>query len=168
MLRAFLRDLYLFLPAFIGNALPVFAKYFPQIRHWREPVHELTFGRNKTWRGLAAGVAGGALTALVQFALRALWGIGQGAPLASSLSMMVFVGALLGIESAVKRAMRIPPGGALPFWDGADYIIGAMLVLAPFYVPPFSSIVGLLIAAPLLSLFTNMLAFRLGWKDRWY
>jgi CDP-2,3-bis-(O-geranylgeranyl)-sn-glycerol synthase len=170
MSRILLLDFLLLLPAFIANAAPVLAKNIPYLR--ADPVHPAVFGKNKTWRGFLAAVAGGMLTAAVLHAA----GLGASIPLYSTLLSALCVGALLGfgaiagdmIESAIKRRIGIPPGGALPFWDGADHIIGALLVLSPLYVPNIWNIVLLLVIAPVLSLAANLGAYWLGWKERWY
>ncbi len=176
MWRSFFWDLYLFAPAFVGNSFPILAKLLPGISRWRDPVDEVTFGRNKTWRGLAAGVVGGLLTAVLQQFLLLTAGVGAHIPLLWSLRSSLLVGALLGfgaitgdmVESAIKRRIGIPPGGALPFWDGADHIIGALVVLSPVYLPSVSSTCLLLAVAPILSLMANTFSFVVGWKDRWY
>ncbi len=176
MIRSLLLDLLLFAPAYAGNAAPVIAGRIPGLSAWRVPVWADIFGRNKTWRGLVTGIAGGVIAAMI------LWLLGmppgKGVLPAPSLSFLssVELGALLGMaaiigdmaESAIKRSIGIPPGGALPFWDGADHIIGAMLFLAPLYVPSLTSIMFLLLLSPVLSLLANIGAFWLGWKDKWY
>src|SRR5690242_18468119 len=98
---------------------PVFAKnLFPK---WRTPVDlgaELggigIFGSNKTWRGLIAGVFGGALAAAALVALGSVWpDLARATPEASFSTVLVgaWLGlwALLGdlVKSFFKRRMRI-------------------------------------------------------------
>ena len=148
----FLAVLYLYLPAFISNAMPVIASRIPGLRLWRVPVSIPVLGKNKTWRGVVSGIAGGIVCALAQ------WYFANVLPFEVPLhdrgiGMMLLFGLLLGAgapagdlaKSFLKRRLGLPPGSALPVIDGIDYIVGALLFLSPFYVPTLPDMALLLV-----------------------
>ena len=172
----FLALLYLFIPAFVANSTPVLVCHVPVLKHWNTPVHEEWFGSHKTYRGFLFGVLFGVLVSLLQYALCDVESLASITLLHDTLQQSVLVGFLLGFgalagdaaESFVKRRMHIAPGKALPFWDGADYMLGSMLLLSPVYLVSVSGIIFLLIAGPILSLCANCISYWLGLKEVWY
>lgn len=160
-----------FLPAFVGNSAPVLIRHFPGLQRWNAPLSEKFLGKNKTWRGLIFAIVTGSATGFALFAF-----IPQFLPISLSVEMGGCLGALLGfgaiagdaIESFIKRKVGKNPGEPLPFWDGVDYILGALLVASPFFIPNFWSIVALLFLAPTLSLLANITSYLCGWKEVWH
>ncbi len=167
---------YLLLPAFLGNSAPLLVGLLPGVKRHNRPLWPAVLGSNKTYAGLLAGILAGLLTGVLQYALHA-W-----RPLAivrsdihASLSLSLLVGVLLSFgalmgdatESAIKRRMGVPPGKPLFFWDGIDYMIGALVFLSPLYVPPPSFVIVLLLTAPMISLAANVVAYAIGWKKVW-
>lgn len=175
-MNEFLALLYLFLPAFVANSTPVLVQYVPILRHWNTPVHAKWFGTHKTYRGLLFGGACGVFVSLFQYVLRDVGFFASITLLHHTFSQSVLVGFLIGfgalvgdaMESLVKRRMRIGPGEALPYWDGADSMIGSIVFLSPVYFVPISGILFLLVIGPLLSLCTNCISYALGLKEAWY
>ncbi|MCF7812468.1 CDP-archaeol synthase [Candidatus Gracilibacteria bacterium] len=162
---SFLNVFWLYLPAFLANGAPVVIRHVPGFRNWNTPLYASLLGTNKTWRGMISGIIVGALTGGIQFFFSDQWvwiGMTWGA--------LLGFGALVGdaVESFVKRRLHIAPGKALPIWDGIDYILGALLLGAIWYVPSWQEILFLLILAPLLSLLSNIGAYFLKIKDVWY
>lgn len=160
-----------FLPAFIANALPVIIQNIPRISNWKTPLWEKRLGKNKTYRGLVFGVLGGTLSGIILFQINAwgdFWTFSLGEFL--FIGFLLGLGALLGdaVESAFKRIIGIAPGKALPFFDGADYIIGASVLVMPFYIVSWYEFLFLLLLGPILSLLSNTIAYFLGWKKVWY
>jgi CDP-2,3-bis-(O-geranylgeranyl)-sn-glycerol synthase len=172
MLRGALTDMYIYLPAFIANAAPVIVKNLPVLRSLNRPVHALYMGKHKTWRGFLSGLIAAIAMAILQFLFTPF-----SLPLHEwSLIASAFIGFLLGcgaligdmIESALKRVLRIPPGKALPYLDGVDYILGAIIFLLPLYLPSLQGLLALLLIAPIASLLANAAAYAIGWKGQWY
>lgn len=164
--RTLLLELLLYSPAFVANAAPVIAASMPGLRGWKRPISPSLFGKNKTIRGLCAGVVTGGLVAVLLDVFDVFL-----------LDTSVFwIGCLLGFgalagdvaESFLKRRLGLAPGQALPVLDGIDYVVGALLILLPWYTPSMEAAVLLLLAGPLLSLAANTAAFAVGMKDRWY
>ena len=169
----------IFLPAFIGNALPVVAKNIPGIRRFSRPISPTFLWKNKTYRGLIAGVLWGIvcgifLTALVHSGLvmnlarlssfyRNFW---NGVFFGSVLSFWALVWDM--IKSFVKRRVGKKPGAMFQPWDGIDYILASIIVMLPWIFLSWPEIFFLLIIGPLLSLTFNTIAYSIGWKDCWY
>lgn len=63
----FLFLLYLFLPTFVANAIPVLIKNIPFLKHYKKPICEKYLWKNKTWRGLISGIFFAILVAFLQF-----------------------------------------------------------------------------------------------------
>ncbi len=167
----FLILLFWFTPAFVANGMPVIVKNIYPFSLWNTPISEKYLGSHKTWRGIVMGVGFAGIIAGVQF-----YFFPQYFPFFSSFfsaflgGMFLGFGALMGdiVESFIKRKIGKRPGEALFFWDGVDYIIGSMLCMM-FFTPLFvEDVLFLLLLAPLLSLFSNSVAYVLGWKSVWY
>ncbi len=158
----------IYLPAFLANATPVVISRISVLRKWDAPMHEPTFGAHKTWRGFVcgfavAGMVGGILALLnVSLYISLLRGFGIGFTLG--------IGALGGdlVKSFFKRRIGLKPGTLFQPWDGIDYILGAILILSPMYLPTPGGIAFLLLLAPVLSITCNTISWLLGWKEVWY
>ena len=93
-----------------------------------------------------------------------------------SLAQKLLWGFLLGfgalggdlIESFIKRRMGLAPGKALPFFDGVDYMVGAIALGLFLFIPDVGAIIFLLLVGPILSLLANIIAYFLGLKNVWY
>jgi CDP-2,3-bis-(O-geranylgeranyl)-sn-glycerol synthase len=172
MLHDAIADIYVYLPAFAANAAPVVVKNLPFLRNLNHPIYATYIGKNKTWRGFLSGLLVAVCVGMLQYELHPV-----SVPLHEwSLFTSAFAGFLLGCgalvgdmaESWLKRRIGIEPGKALPYLDGVDYILGAMVLLLPLYVPSIAGIIVLLLLAPAASLLANMLAYSVGWKRQWY
>ncbi len=172
----FLQILYLYLPAFVANAAPVVFARVPVMRRWNQPIDAQLLGKNKTMRGfffspLVAGFVG-----ILQFALNFLPQVSRFSLIHPSLLGALFVGMLLGLgamlgdvlKSYFKRRIKIAPGKAWPVIDGIDYMVGALLLFAPYYVPTIDGMLFLLFVGPLASLLANTVSYCVGWKKVWY
>lgn len=171
MTIAFLQLVFLFVPAFVANATPVVIKNIPPFSKWNRPLNTKLFGKNKTWRGLLSGIGMAIIIAWLQFRFLPQW-----YPLAVDLKTALLIGFLLGsgalvgdfVESAIKRRLGKKPGAPFPFWDGTDYIFGALIFVAPIYLPTVLGIISLILLAPFLSLVANTISYLLGWKNVWW
>lgn len=159
--------LWIYLPAFAANAAPLLVARLPFVARIRRPIWEKGLGANKTWPGFAGGILAGVIVAALQIALTPwpnpplLW---------LSWGTLIAFGALLGdaTKSYFKRRIGIPPGGAWPVVDGIDYVVGALVVGLPLFVPAWPVAVALLVAGPVLSLMANVFSYAVGWKKVWY
>ena len=173
----YLALLYLFVPAFVANATPVLVKDMMFIKRWNTPICTRLFGAHKTYRGFFFGVSFGMFASLMQFgAIDVYPALKEITILHNTLNQSLLVGFLLSfgalagdaVESFVKRRKKLPPGKALPFWDGVDYIIGAIIFISPVYPVTFLGVAFLMVVAPILSICANCFSYALGLKDVWY
>lgn len=187
-----LTALWLMLPAYLANMLPVLVGGGAPIdggRVWRDGRRML--GDGKTWRGLLlAPVIAALLTILLQWLVEhTAWGLSWGFPGWGPwpwfllVTYLMGLGALLGdaLESFVKRRTGRERGERWIPWDQLDFILGGLLFGAAGYailalagiVPadaflrlftwPRLAVIALL--TPALHLVVNWIGYKLGLKD---
>ncbi len=164
--------LFLILPAYAANALPVVLGGGRPIDFGRKmPDGKPVFGAHKTIRGFAAGVIAGTLTSVAQ-----LWVLHAIAPpdfmlpfqFSILLGFAISLGALSGdlIHSFVKRRISIAEGAPLPIADQLDFVVGAVLLYSLFSLapPPLLTIAVIFAITLPVHLLTNVLAYVVGVK----
>ena len=159
-----LKSLYFFLPAYLGNMIPVFLMKIPFLK---QPVWEKRLGKNKTWRG----VIGAILIGVVVFALQKYayqqgftsWALIDYNGFSVLLGALLGAGAIIGdlVESYFKRKRGINPGEKWLFWDQLDFVFGGLIFSCLLYVPPAEVVLILIILSPLLHVFFNHLGYYL-------
>ena len=79
---------------------------------------------------------------------------------------MLCLGAPLGdaIHSYIKRRKGIDRGGVFLFWDQNDFIIAAMVLTFPIFPLKWYYIVNILLFAPLVTVFANIIGYYIGKK----
>lgn len=147
MLDELLFALWFFLPAGIANGTPVIANKIPLLNKWQTPMDfgksfrgKRIFGQNKTWRGLIFSSFIAGLTGLGTYLLYdnyfASLGLNPSTPALAAFGLGVLLGsgALLGdaTESFFKRQSGKQPGEVWFPFDQIDFIIGGLVVVAPF------------------------------------
>lgn len=174
MILTILQALYFMLPAYIANIMPVLLKWVPL---GEVPINEKFFGVNKTWRGFVSGVIGGIAGLCLQKILNSRLSNIELLPYGTFDVTQIFLygmafggGALLGdlLKSFVKRRLGIPSGKPWVPFDQLDFVIGALLAVSIFYIPPALHIFIIVIITPLLHLATNATAYFLGLKKVWW
>ena len=148
LLTTALEMAWLFLPGIAANIAPVFATRFWPAKSL--PVWEAGLGKNKTWRGVWAGVGAAAAVGVLHYIGRDVEWVLLASRIpattfAATVGFAILLGAaaLLGdaIESFIKRRLRKQPGESWAPWDQIDFAIG-MIVVVMFVVPlSFSDIV---------------------------
>ena len=180
MSEALASVLYFFVPAYVANMAPVVARGHAEWlakpmdggRHWRG---RRLLGDHKTWRGLLAGIAAGALAFALQ---RWLWerGLGREVALLDYGGADPWLpGALLGlgaglgdaVKSFFKRRVDIAPGGSWIGFDQLDFMVGAYACVSIVFVPPLLETVAILPLVFLGSVATSTAGYWLGVKDAW-
>lgn len=160
---------WLYLPAFVANSVPVFVGKSTFLAPYRHPIWQEGLGANKSWLGLIVGVLAGTFAGWLQVALTP-WDTVYGTVPWIVWSALVSLGALVGdaAKSYFKRRLGIAPGGAWPVVDGIDYVVGALAFGLLMFVPSWPVAVALIVAGPILSLLANMVSYAVGWKKVWY
>lgn len=142
MFEAILTAIWFFLPAGLANTAPVIAMKIPFLKKFNAPLDfgieiggARLFGKNKSIRGLIAGIIVGIVVVLLQQNIYM-----QSDYLKESINLdyslinplilgsLFALGALLGdaIESSFKRRIGVAPGKAWFPFDQLDYIIGGV------------------------------------------
>ena len=172
--------LYFFVPAYLANMAPVVAR--GHLEWLAGPMDgglvwrgRRVLGDHKTWRGLLAGIAVGALTFAAQ---RWLWQRG----VARELALLDYgaydawlSGALLGlgaglgdaVKSFFKRRIDIAPGGSWLGFDQLDFMVGAYACVSLVFVPPLLETLAILPVVFVGSIATTVIAYWLGLKEAW-
>lgn len=174
-----IQALYYALPGLVANMMPILVK--SRFKYLDRPVdfglmlgNKPIFGRNKTYRGLVLGLAGGVAVAYLQMLisearlLTELEYLNYEAPV--MFGLVLGGGALLGdlVKSFFKRRLGIEEGKRFLPWDQMDYVIG--IVLFSFLLKPMTGgmIATLMIAGPLLSIAATRIGYALGLrKEKW-
>jgi len=168
--------LYLALPAFVANMLPVMVAGLAWLdlpvdggRTFRQ---KRFFGPNKTWRGFIFGIGGAVLLAGAQWLWAQLGLLPFPLPLGQALAYGALAGggALTGdlVASFLKRQTGLKSGRPLPVLDQTDYILGFLLLTYPLLLWTGADVIFLLLFALLANSIINLIAFRLGLKKTYW
>lgn len=170
--------LYVALPAFVANMLPVIVDKLGWLKGMYKPIDggkffrgQPLFGPNKTWRGLMVGTLGGGVVGLLQYAL-AISGVipvlfFTNLPKTIIFGLLAGLGALFGdlAASFIKRRLKKPSGAAWPVIDHIDYILGFLLFTSLIINWTLVDVIVLVLFASLANPLTNKISFKLGIKS---
>lgn len=153
---------YLMLPAYAANMAPPFTRFWTG---WNRPIHASSLGGHKTVVGFASGVVAAVLATGAQAAIQ------LPAPLLDYsqwpwLGLGFGVGAMTGdcVKSYFKRRRRIAPGRPWIPFDQLDFVVGALLVVAPFAALDPGDVVLILAMSFVGDMVVNRVAYRFGIK----
>ncbi|WP_202318735.1 CDP-2,3-bis-(O-geranylgeranyl)-sn-glycerol synthase [Archaeoglobus neptunius] len=176
MLDLILKTIWLLLPAYtpnnfavlVGGGTPIdFGKNFFDGRR--------ILGDGKTWRGFVGGIAGGVLTANLQYAVETLFAfkIYSSLPYAEffTLTMLLAAGSMIGdsVGSFFKRRLGYERGARFLIVDQLTFLIVTLFIsalYAPFWkLFSVEIILTAILLTPALHLGINYIAFRIGFKE---
>ena len=169
--------LYLLLPAYFANMMPVFVQ---KINFLNFPVdfnkklnNQSVFGKNKTFRGFFFGIFIAVITACAQHFLYSL-------PFFEVISFFDYrnwflfgflmgFGALTGdlAKSFFKRRLGIKPGARFVPFDQLDFIAGALIFVIPVFEVTWNIFLTSLILSFLLHILFKHIGFYLKINDKW-
>jgi CDP-2,3-bis-(O-geranylgeranyl)-sn-glycerol synthase len=171
LIEAFL----LFLPAGIANMTPVLANKVPRLNRWQTPMDfgrsfqgKRIFGTHKTWRGFLSGVVGGTLAgALLHvggYHASVVSGFGEYLLFCAAIS----AGTLIGdaVKSFFKRRAGVSSGSSWFPFDQIDFIVGSLIFMLPFGLPPLKIIICIFILYAGLTMLASYLGFLGGLKKK--
>jgi CDP-2,3-bis-(O-geranylgeranyl)-sn-glycerol synthase len=178
MLYDFLAILYLAIPAFVANMMPIVAAKLNICPRLAFPIdggkkirNREILGKNKTFRGILIGTISGSIIAMLQFYLPFF----ESTKFDTLTTSLLFgaaagFGALFGdaIASIIKRQSDIPSGKPFIPLDQIDYIIGFIIFTIPFVNWSFWNIVFLLGFAIIANPLTNLTAYLFGVKNTYW
>jgi CDP-2,3-bis-(O-geranylgeranyl)-sn-glycerol synthase len=173
-----LQSLWFSVPMYLANMAPVLVKHVPFLnipidlgKTFRgKPI----FGSHKTFRGFFFGILIAIVVVAVQTYLFGRGGFWEYVSIVPyEMSLVVLLGFLFGfgtlvgdaIESFFKRRVGIEPGGSWLFFDQVDYIVGALIFVAPIVVPSLAHIATMLVLGVLFSFASSYIGFHVGLKD---
>ena len=179
MANIILQCFYFMLPAYFANMAPVVAKNM--FRKLTLPIdfniglgNNTIFGKNKTYRGLIAGMLAAIIVAYTQFFL-------NGGNIFADLALVdysnwLLIGLLLGlgamfgdlVKSFVKRRLGLKPGMPFVPFDQLDFVFGALIFVYPVAKLPMEKMAIILFISFILHMVINHIAFYTGIrKERW-
>ena len=174
--------LWFFLPAGLANAAPVFANKIPRSARLAVPLDfgksfrgKRIFGKNKTLRGLLAGIIVAVITVLLQrfgyehsdFLHTVSMHINYSSLNVVWLGVLFAVGALGfdALESFFKRQAGVKPGDTWFPFDQTDYIIGGLLLSSIVIDLPHTSYYWIGLIWFLIHPISTFCAWLMGLKD---
>ena len=178
MIYDFFSILYLTLPAFVANMIPIVAAKANIFSGLNTPIDRGIFlrkkrllGDNKTIRGLLVGTFAGSATSLIQYFLPIFPDVLMSTALVSiGFGACAGFGALVGdaVASFIKRQLNITSGKPCIPLDQIDYIIGFIIFTMPFFPWEAKNVIFLLIFALIANPLTNITAYVLGIKKTYW
>ncbi|MCK4555249.1 MAG: CDP-2,3-bis-(O-geranylgeranyl)-sn-glycerol synthase [Candidatus Aenigmarchaeota archaeon] len=165
-----LQSLWLILPAYIANPVPVVVGGKTPVDFGRNFFDKRpVFGPGKTWRGSAAGITAGTLAACFQILIGERYGLAEHGfvEMSVTLGLLLSAGAILGdiVKSFFKRRIGVKRGAKLPLADQLDFLVGALLLASLETSVSFGNIAVLFIITPFIHRLTNIFAYRRGLKS---
>lgn len=174
MLKLLIQSLYLILPAYFGNMMPIIAE---KLRlPFGNPISKKHFGSHKTYRGFYTGYIGALLCLFIQYYLQKSGYLNEYTILDyQNMNLFLYaflfgIGALTGdlVKSYFKRKIGKKEGDCWFPFDQLDLILGASLFLWPFKIMSPEVFLTIVIVTPLLHFLTNVTAYFLGIKKVWW
>src|SRR2546430_2538701 len=157
---------YFMAPAYVANMAPPFVRYW---KGWNRPISRRWLGEHKTVLGFVVGVLAAMLVTFAQW--RLAW---SGSIVAYEewplLGLLFGVGAMAGdsAKSFFKRRLGVEPGRPWIPFDQLDFVLGALVLVAPRVAPAWADVVTILLLSFCGHILVNHLGYWLGVRDtRW-
>jgi len=155
--------LYVIVPAYCTNGAPIiFGGGLPMDLGKSLSDGQRIFGMNKTVRGFVGGIMIGAVIGVFGYYLFSKEIL--------TVSLLASLGALIGdlAGAFLKRRLKMEPGAPLPGVDQLDFVLGALMLVYPFYQIGLASVLILIFVTPPLHFLTNAGAYLLGLKSNYW
>jgi len=159
-----LTNLFLFiLPPYLANSAPILMSGGPALDMGKRLTDgERLLGENKTLLGLCSALLVGLLVSLMEGVAVSERFIQVGVASSSGAVLGDLAGAF------IKRRLRTAPGKPFFPLDQLDFLIGAVLLSAPFFQFTVPMLVVVFALTPPIHLLTNRGAYLLGLKGTWW
>ena len=171
------KSFYFAIPGGVADAVPV---VFSKVNFLNYPVDfgkkwrgKPIFGSHKTFRGFFFGIlATIAVVYLQRFIYVKSAYFRSIAYIDYTQYNMLLFGFLIGfgilfgdlVKSFIKRRLGKKPGESWFPWDQLDCVIGVLIILSPYYFPPWQFIVFLFIVEPIATISLNHFVYYIGIK----
>lgn len=173
-----IKSVYLMLPAYVANMMPVFVKNFGIFKFLDKPIDlnkklgkERIFGSHKTFRGFITGIVSAIAVAFFQYHVEIY-------DLFLSISVVdhsrwILIGFCLGsgamigdlVKSFFKRRAGIKPGKKFIPFDQIDYTIGALALMLIFYTPSIQMVIVILLISFVFHIAANHIGYYIGLRE---
>lgn len=171
--------LFMFLPTFIANAIPVLIKNIAYLKDLKKPINEKLLWKNKTWRWLIFWILFAIIVSISQFIFLLnfdlffddlYFKIIPNIYIAILFWFLQWFWALFwdAVKSLIKRKIWIKPWKPWPVFDWIDYIIWSLIFSSFIFVPHIYWIIFLIVISPIASLLANSFSYMMWWKDVWW
>ena len=183
ILKFILSCLYLFLPAYFTNMASSLIKKHKFLNFLDKPIDsgkkfcgQPIFGSHKSWRGAIFGIVIGFLVAFSQKFLYQFPTIQKISFLDYQkiniylFGFLICFGAIFGdlLFAFIKRRLKLEPGARFFPFDQTNYVIGAAIVLSPFFKIKIEVWITIFILTFFLHIIINRLGYLLNLhKSRW-
>ncbi len=179
ILSIIINSFIIILPAYIANASPCLfgngapvdgGRYFYDGRR--------IIGNGVTWRGTFFGLFCGTISGILEIIILNhisnlnLLNINFNYTIIewTIVSFLMSLGALFGdaFGSFLKRRIGLPQGSAAPILDQLGFIVFALLFAYPLLNLNYVILIFLMVITPIVHLFSNIFAYKLGFKKVWW
>ncbi len=166
VIQLILESLWLILPAYFANAMPVLLKGKILIDFNKKFFDgKPLLGKGKTFEGLIGGIL---IAGIVGWLMQQIGSVGLISQ-SFQLGIILGAGALFGdiVESFFKRRMNLKRGADLPIFDQLDFLFGALLFVYLFadIIIIWQWVIILIIITPPLHRVSNIISYLTGSKD---
>ncbi|MBI1848425.1 MAG: CDP-archaeol synthase [Candidatus Rokubacteria bacterium] len=150
-------------PAYVANMSAPLIRYW---RGWNRPISSRWLGTHKTVMGFAAGLLGALIMTFLQHLIGWRTGVVDHDRWVE-LGLRFGVGAMAGdsAKSFFKQRLRIPPGRPWIPFDQLDFVLGALIVVAPRAALGLGDIALVLGVSAAGHIAVNHAAYWLGIRD---
>lgn len=167
-----LNSLWMILPAYCANAMPVFLKGRTPLDGGRKFIDgNRIFGDGKTWEGIIGGTLFGCFIGLVQIFLQneylnqfQILTFHQTFTTIFVLAFFALMGDLI-VGSFFKRRFNLARGAPAPFLDQLDFLIISLAALSVVNPVPLSWVLFLIILTPIIHKSANVIGYIIKVKD---
>ena len=124
------------------------------------------FGKGKTIKGCFVGIFAGIIISLLQHIALPFPSIGYALLRGFLMGAGAIAGDLFG--SFIKRRLNIESGDAAPLLDQLDFMIGAIIFVAPLGLPSIEIVIISIVVTPIVHFISNVVWYLAGKKEVWW
>ena len=176
ILLAMFQGFWFIIPAYAANGLPPFARGKHPLDFGKKLKGKRILGDGKTIEGTVAGFLGGLFWGYILILFQTYVQINPGVVINQDIGLVVMdwpliiliiIGALLGdiIGSFIKRRLDLSRGTKFPIIDQTGFVVVALLIAAPLYIPSLGAIAFIIASTIFVHLFGNYIAYKTKLKN---
>ncbi|MBI4895266.1 MAG: CDP-2,3-bis-(O-geranylgeranyl)-sn-glycerol synthase [Candidatus Aenigmarchaeota archaeon] len=175
ILLAMFQGFWFIIPAYAANGMAPFPQGKRPLDFGKSWYGKRILGDGKTIEGTIAGFLGGLLWGFVLILFQTYVQVNTGIGINQDLGLVIMnwpliilivTGALLGdiIGSFAKRRLDLDRGAKFPIVDQLGFVIVALLLASPIYLPSLGAIAFILASTLFVHLFGNYIGYKIKLK----